>query len=125
MTAGDCFYNKSAKSVPSHPWVIISDPDLDPDNVVIANFTDADGHHDSTCILTTEDVPWLKKRSCIAYQYAKLTSVELLKSATAQGLLFNYEKVTNEVLQRIRDGAAMSEETRNDCLEILRLQGLA
>ncbi len=125
MRAGDCFFNQATAGVPSHPWVIISDPDLDCDNVVIVNFTDADSHHDPTCIFTPNEISWLTKRSCLAYQYAKLTSVASLESARSRGLLFNYQTVTREVLERIREGAATSEETRNDCLKFLRSQGLA
>lgn len=42
MQAGDCFYNKASRDTPSHPWIIISDTEEDPNNVVIVNFTDAD-----------------------------------------------------------------------------------
>lgn len=125
MQAGDCFYNKASSGIPSHPWIIISDTEEDPNNVVIVNFTDADSHHDLTCVLTQEDIPWLTKRSCVAYQFAKLTTLCQLEEAEGKGLLLDPQTVSDKILMRIRDGAVTSEETKNACLVILRAQGLA
>jgi hypothetical protein len=126
MQAGDCFYNKAVRGVPSHPWTIISDPEQDPDNVLIVNLTDADTHHDTSCVLTPSEVPWLAKPSCIAYQFAKLTSVVMLEKANTEGLLFGHQTLSIEVLALIREGAAASEELRKtEYLELLRKQGLA
>lgn len=118
-------YNKKSRGTPSHPWIIISDTEEDPNNVVIVNFTDADSHHDLTCVLTHEDIPWLNKRSCVAYQFSKLTTLYELEEAQGKGLLLNPQTVSNEILMRIRDGAVASEETKNACLVVLRAQGLA
>lgn len=83
------FFNAaSLNGPPSHPWVILSDPVQDPDNVLIVNLTDAENHHDVSCILDCGDHPGIiTKRSCIAYDSAKVTSIEFLEKAHSSGLL--------------------------------------
>lgn len=39
MQPGYAFLNKAGRGTPSHLWVIISDPEQDPDNVMIVNLT--------------------------------------------------------------------------------------
>jgi len=126
MRPGDCFYNKAVPGIPSHRWVIVSDPEQDQHNVLIVNFTDADDHHDTTCVFTPTDIPWLTKRTCMAYQFAKLTSIQKLEEAEAKGLLFGHCEVSEEALALIREGVSTSEELKKtDYLELLRSQGLA
>ena len=125
MNQADCFFNKPARGVPSHPWVIISDPAIDPDNVLIVNLTDAEGYHDRSCVLDASDHPGVfTKPSCVAYQWAKLTSVAVLETALANGLLFSKSPVSSETLQKILDGAQDTDELKNAHREILREQGL-
>lgn len=67
MRQKDCFYNKSAPGVPSHPWVIVSDPIADPDNVLIVNLTDVQNIEDLSCVLDSADAPgFLTKQSAVA-----------------------------------------------------------
>ncbi len=88
MKQADCFFNRAAPRLPSQPWVILSDPDIDPDNVLIVNLTDADGHDDQSCVLDASDHPGVfTKASCVAYRFAKLTCVSALEAAEAKGLL--------------------------------------
>ncbi len=124
MNQADCFFNKPGRGVPSHLWVIISDPETDPDNVLIVNLTDAEEHHDQSCVLDASDHPGvLTKRSCVAYQWAKLTSVDALETALASGLLYTKPPVSPETLQKILDGARDTDELKNVHREVLREQG--
>jgi len=125
MQAGDCFYNKAVKGVPTHPWIVLSDPEVDAENVVLVNITDANNCDDDTCELTPDDWGWIKKRSRVNYRDIKLSTLDSLKNAASAGLLFNHNTAPIEIPDRVRDGAVVSEETKNACLEVLRRQGFA
>ena len=109
--------------MPSHPWVILSDPNEDAENVLIVNLTDIENHHDHSCVLGAEDHPGVfNKASCINYRDAKITSVALLPKATADGLLYAKDPVPIETLDKIIDGAIETDELQNAQRELLRKQ---
>ena len=124
MDIGDCFVNKAAPRLPSHLWIVVSDPSLDADNVLIVNATDISNHDDHSCILTAADHPWLKKDSCVAYQWAKNTSVASLQQAASLGSLMMQARVSEDVLQRIHLVAQLSDELKGSHRELLRKQSL-
>ena len=120
---GDTFFNQEARGIPSHPWVILSNPDLDADNVLIVNLTDAGSHWDDSCILTPDDAPDIvTKRSCIAYRFANVTSVSRLRQAESNSLLFKRSHFDEQVMQKIVDGAYTSDELIGKHRELLRQQ---
>ena len=123
MKQRDCFFNKSAPGIPSHLWVVLSDPAIDPDNVVIVNLTDSNSHHDHSCLLNASDHSGVfTKPSCIAYQFAKVTSVAVVTQALKQGLLRAKKPVPTAAFQKIINGAQETDELRNAPREILREQ---
>lgn len=125
MDQGDCFFNKPTPSCPSHPWVIVSYPPDDPDNVLIVNLTDIENHHDHSCVLQPEDHPGVFiKKCCIKYEAAKVTSVKLLEQAFAQGLLYLKNPVPPETLDKIIEGAIETDELINAHRMLLRRQGI-
>lgn len=125
MKQGDCFFNKAAPRLPSHLWVIVSQPDVDEDNVLIVNLTDVENHHDLSCVLDASDHPGIiTKRSCVAYQFAKITSLARLQEALSSGLLYSRDPVPSETLAKIINGAQETDELRGDCRELLRGQFL-
>lgn len=123
MNQGDCFFNKAAPGLPSHPWVILSDPNEDPDNVLIVNLTDIHNHHDRSCVLGPEDHPGVFTKSCcVKYQAAKVTSVDDLKRAISVGAIYEKSPVPDVTLYKIIDGAIETDELRNAHRELLREQ---
>jgi len=124
MDIGDCFVNKESPRLPSHLWIVISDPTLDSENVLIANVTDIKNHDDHSCVLTAEDHSWLTKDSCVAYQRANNTTVADLENAASQGLLTMQVRMSEDVLQRILLGAQLSDELKGSHRELLRKQSL-
>jgi hypothetical protein len=103
---------------------VISDPSVDGKNVLIVNVTDATKHHDDSCILTSGDHEWLTKDSCVAYQFAKVTSIAELQRAQTLGLLHPKRPVSHELLERILMGAYVSDELKGAHRELLRSQSL-
>ena len=125
MKQGDCFFNKEAPGLPSHPWIVLSEPDANPANVVIVNLTDAQGHDDHACVLDASDHPGvLTKRSCIAYRWAKITSVQILEELRSRGAIFSKPPVSEQTLLKILDGVREGGELPNAHREILRRQSL-
>ena len=124
MEIGDCFVNSSARGLPSHLWIVLSDPGCDSDNVLIVNVTDADNHHDHSCILDENDHDWITKKSCVAYQFAKVTSIATLEQAQNLGLLHPKIPLRLDVQDRILTGAYLSDELKGAHRELLRSQSL-
>lgn len=123
MNQGDCFFNRAAPGLPSHPWIILSDPNDDPDNVLIVNVTDFENHHDHSCVLGPDDHPGVfTKQSCINYRDAKITSLALLVKATSDGLLYPKDAVPIETLDKVIEGAVETDELQNAQRSLLRRQ---
>jgi hypothetical protein len=124
MNHGDCFFNKAAPGVPSHPWVIISDSAQNPTDVVIVNLTDADKYFDQTCILDVADFPgWITKRSAVAFQKANVTSIAALGQAEKAGLIFNKSHMPAAALNKIIAALPAADELKNNCKMLLIQQG--
>jgi hypothetical protein len=75
-------------------------------------------------MLTAGDHEWLTKDSCVAYQFAKVTSIAELQKAQTLGLLHPKRPVSQEVLERILMGAYVSDELKGAHRELLRSQSL-
>lgn len=124
MEAGYTFLNASARNLPTHLWVIVSDPEQDADNVLIVNLTSWKSYHDQTCILRPGDHPWIQHDSCVNYPDAKVTSISTLEGLLSQGLITPKEAFDEEVREAIRARAGESEDLRNAHYDLLRRQGL-
>ncbi|HQU44837.1 MAG TPA: hypothetical protein PK867_18625 [Pirellulales bacterium] len=123
MNLGDCFFNKATQRLPSHPWIILSDPNEDPDNVLIVNLADIENCQDHSCVVGPADHPGVfTKPSCVNYRDAKITSVALLMKARADGLVYAKEAVPVETLDKIIEGAIETDELQNAQRALLRKQ---
>jgi hypothetical protein len=71
MKAGDTF-RPAENTVDQfiHLWVIISDPEQDPDEVLIVSLTEYHPKKDTACILGPGDHPFIHKKTCVAYNLA-------------------------------------------------------
>lgn len=124
MQQGDCFVNKSAPGLPSHLWIILSDPSINPDDVLIVNYTDANNISDDGCELDAADHPGvITKRTRVYYQAAKVTSLSKLQEADAAGLLIHETPVPPGTLGAILTGASESDELKNAHRLLLQRQG--
>ncbi|HET6883356.1 MAG TPA: hypothetical protein VFI31_24615 [Pirellulales bacterium] len=125
MDQGDCFFNKAAPGLPSHPWIILSFPPDDPSNVVIVNLTDAANHDDKSCVLKPSDHPGvITKTSCVNYRDAIITDMATLQHAKKSGLLDLKPPVPDDTLDKIISGAVETDELRNAIRALLRQQGI-
>jgi hypothetical protein len=125
MKGGDTFRPTDASiDTYRHLWVIVSDPDQDPEKVVIVSITEAHPKKDTACILQPHDHPFLYKESCVAYDLANLVSVADLILARDNGDLEPREPIDPAVLERIRKRSSFSKRMDPDLYDILDRQGL-
>ena len=119
MEAGDTFrYGRTA-----HLWVVVSDPRIDPVRVVIINMT-TDRGLDRSCLLQLGDHPFIEHPTCMRYDMARIvTNADLERHVSSSAIRFQ-DPVSKDVLGRIRQGAAATEQIPFGCKQVLVEQGL-
>jgi hypothetical protein len=123
MQAGDTFYLPD-KSADGHLWIVVSDPEKDPGRVLIASMTSHDPDKEDVCLIHAGEHPRVKHKTCICYRPMKQTTLVNLERLRHSGILDMNVPVGQEILQRIRKGAALSRVIDFEHLEILDEQGL-
>ena len=121
MKAGDSFI---PAKFDSHLWVILSDPSLDSDKIVIVNFTTNTKDEEQHCILKKDDHPFVKHNTAVRYRDAKIVSDDQLDKLLNLRQLKSSDALSVQLLRRLRDGAAKSDFLPEGCREILDDQGL-
>lgn len=123
MNAGDTFL-LTDRDVDEHLWVVISDPTLDSDQVLIVNLTSWKHYHDPACVLEVGDHPFISRRTCVNYAEARIVTLMLLQDWVARGRIRPQAKCDPELLARIRNSAMDSTRMALEKAEILIDQGL-
>ena len=122
MNAGDTFLYRS---IDEHLWMVISDPVQDPHHIVIVNLTTWKGPaSDQACVIDAGDHPFVRHRSYVYYQGAKVDPLRHLNRMLESGGLVMQDALTTEQLARVRQGAGASIRTPSFAREILAQQGL-
>jgi hypothetical protein len=125
MNAGDTFrIPQPGTSLDSHLWVVISDPVVDAERVLIVNFTTRRKDSDPACILQAGEHPFVHHETCVNYAGAKVVSRAQIQILLQRGLLSSHTSLSVNLLKRIRDGAAASERMSLEHADILVEQGL-
>ena len=110
LRRGDTFLNESSAGVPTHFWVIISDPSHTVDRIVIVNLTSWRGlaGEDESCVLDKGDHPFVKHKTYVNYRDALIVEACKIENLHASGLLTHKEPVNDSILLRILEGAQIS-----------------
>src|ERR1700678_1642254 len=108
MNAGDTFL---APKFDDHLWMVISDPAIDPDHVVIVFFLSWQENYDQACIVQAGEHPFVKHATCVAYPAAKVTTNAKLDAAVASGKLKIKSPLSPALLEKIRQCAGASDIT--------------
>ncbi|MBI4606415.1 MAG: hypothetical protein HY721_31000 [Planctomycetes bacterium] len=117
--------NKAAGRIPSHRWVVVSDPKQDSDQVIIVNFTTLrDNDPDETCVVKPSQYPGLGHDSYVKYSEAICTTASKLEEGIRVGALSPSRPVPLELLNRIRAGFVTSKHVRRTHRDLLRHQRL-
>jgi hypothetical protein len=123
VNAGDTFF-LTDRSVDEHLWVIISDPALDAERVLFVSMTTYRPPREPACMLHVGDHALISHASCIAYEFARVTSNQQLEDFRAHGHLEMKEPVSPEILSRIRRGVSLSKRIPVAYLELMLEQNL-
>ena len=81
MRAGDTFYLQH-RAADGHLWVIISDPDQNPDRVLFASMTSYDVDKETVCLIQAGEHPRVSHLACNSYQQIRSSSLETLNTVT-------------------------------------------
>lgn len=93
-----------------HLHILLTSPSQKhPDKVLIANLSSfVQGVHEESCILEPGDHPFIKHRSYIPYNKAKIFALQNLRDGIAQGLYRPRDPVGHDVFKRICNGLEQS-----------------
>lgn len=121
MNAGDTFIDGKYH----HLWIIISDPAVDSEKVVIVNFTTHTVAEEPSCIVQKGEHPFVRHKTAVRYTDARLVSSANLETLREANLLTPQQQCSADLLKKLRDGASrnihlLSEE----CKQTLDEQGL-
>jgi len=119
MNAGDTFL---IPTLDDHLWIVISDPALDPVNVVLVCLLSWRPHHDQACILEQGDHAFVKHSTCVQYPWARTVADARLEELKRDGTLRLKDPLSANILERIRISAA-NGDIPTGCFDILRRQG--
>ncbi len=111
--------------VDDHLWVVLSDPARFPDAVVIASFTTESRYHEKTCVVEANEHPGgLTHRSCIAFEFARVVSLNQLLGFKDTGLLRTQpDPISPALLQKIFASVPNSIGIKDHVADTLVAQG--
>ncbi len=124
MKGGDTF--RLVNVADRHTWVVLTDPEIDPSQILIVSFTSFTPGIglDESCIVEKDEFSLLTNRSCIYYEDIKELSLKDMEVLRKVGRLQKRTPVPAGLLQRIRQGALNSEDCKEKHKEVLLKQGL-
>jgi hypothetical protein len=123
VRAGETFVLTN-QGVDNHLWVVVSDPAVNQDRVLLLSITTLAAHKEQICPVGSSDHPWVRHPSCVSYEHAKIVSLSNLLSLRVAGQFRVDTPVSPELLERIRKGVADSTRIPMECAEVLEEQGL-
>jgi len=121
MRAGDTFWFSDREE---HFWMVISDPEVDPSQVVIVNMTGWRRDKDQACLINPGDHPAVTKNSVVNYAESRVYSNAHLDDMDGRGTILVREPLSASILEMIRVGAAKTDRIPLGHKEILIVQEL-
>ncbi|MBN1809990.1 MAG: hypothetical protein JW909_13055 [Planctomycetes bacterium] len=110
MNPGDAFRFTRGKG-DDHLWLILTDPARDSDcRTVIVNITTYRAEKDHSCLLDVGDHPFIRHRTCIAYDYARIIKANRLEKLETDGIIHFEQPFSADVLRRIMAGAVSTRK---------------
>lgn len=119
MQAGDAFLIPGSDD---HLWMIISDPSINPQKVVVVCFLSWTERYDQACEVRPGEHPFVKHPTLANYPGARIVTDAFLEEKKAAGELRMKQPLSAELLTRVRDRAA-SSEIPSEPYAVLREQG--
>lgn len=124
MVIGDSFLTRSLPSFPKRLWVIVSDPNRDPDSILCVMISDLEIGRDDSCILSPGEHSAISGEMAADYSRAKTVSIDVLRDLEVSGQIIPREPFSDEALRRIQEGLLKSPFAKRGHKRLLRIQGL-
>lgn len=121
-----CKGNAVLLDIPSpaspHLFFVMIPPTGEPPVTVLVNISTVRNHRyeDHTVILTSEDHPYIKHDSYVAYDCAAKRRVDIIENDINKNPDKLFDDISNDVYQRILDGLYLSPNTPGNIKSICR-----
>jgi hypothetical protein len=125
FSLGDTFrVTDPGSTLDRHLWIVLSNPEADPEAILIVNMTSWGTQKDPACVLGAGDHPFLSHKSCVNYRDAKVLSAARLEALLSAKHIAKQPPLSKDVLARVLCGAATSRFIALDHAKLLADQGL-
>jgi hypothetical protein len=123
VNGGDTYWHTDPSDDP-HLWIVLSEPKMNAEQVLLVNVTSYAAYKETCCELNVGDHQSIKHRSVVYYQGAKCETMLELGALKSKSWIRMDVPLAPSVLERVRKGAAESKRMKLDYGEILMDQGL-
>ena len=120
MRAGDALLLPKPGQAVAHLWVLLTDPDVTTDEVLMVNLTTQRPHSDTTVILSSGDHPFVQHATVVNFTDARLGKAALLNTFIHTGTYLPQSPLSEVVLRRIQAGLLASRFTAEKFKDYLR-----
>jgi hypothetical protein len=125
MEAGTTFLlAKDSQLQEDHLWLVLSDTQKYPEQVVIVNLTTYAPEKDGACIVEAGEHPWVRRKSCVSYYHAKVVTLTMLLKWKDQGLIVLQDPLSSGLLGRMRQRSGDSTTLPSEKVDILIEQSI-
>lgn len=121
MKSGDTFLIVDGSD--DHLWMIISDTDQDPENVVVVRFLSYQPRLDQACVLNAGSHPFIKHPTCVQYPDARIARNSTLEELKLSRKIVIKAPLSPALLKLIRD-KSIDGDIITECIAMLGAQGL-
>ena len=123
---GDTFLNNATENLKTHLWVILSNPNLNSDKIVLVNFTTVYGNdfEDLSCVLKDGNHSFIKHDSYVSYRDAIIVSSTNLDTLKKSNSIKLHNHCEYDLLKKVLDGAEKTQFLKLEIYGILEEQGL-
>jgi hypothetical protein len=106
-----------------HLWIVVSNPDLNPERVVLANITTPQGKpRDDDIVLKPSDHPWIKHPSRVQCGGSYHTPLQDIEERLRNGSLTRAAPIRATLVGLIREGMINSRRTPEGVRRILNAE---
>lgn len=92
-----------------HLRIVISEPNDDNEYLTVSVDTYKSKLQDSSCLIHKGEHSFIKDTSFVNYKYAKVVSFQVMFNGIKKGLFIPKEEVSEQLLQRIQNGAKLTK----------------
>jgi hypothetical protein len=115
IAAGNVFWFPDDQSQPNgqgHYYVVLSDPSLYPDQLLLVNFGSWEDYKDDACFLEVppdRNLPYLRHTSCIEYDRAECFTLAGLEFLLKKRVIREVGALPPDIFEQVLKGAAITE----------------